>query len=126
MPDIEFSGKRKSKTTAFSFPPNILEKLENFYKSGKYGNKSAIAQQALSEFFAREEMRNECGSYNSMVLREEYAEYNTSQKLTTKEVAEFLESDEGKSLIRSIIQESLASNKDKKVVAETTNHERIH
>ncbi|OPY19419.1 MAG: hypothetical protein A4E24_01665 [Methanomethylovorans sp. PtaU1.Bin093] len=95
MPDIEFSGSRKSKTAAFSLSPNTIKKLEAYSNSEEYGNKSSIVQQAITEFFAREEMR---------VEKEEYL---TSVRIF---ISEFLQSPEGEALIRSILRKSLAAS----------------
>jgi len=109
----EFEGNRKTKVTAFSLPPNIMEKLELYAKSGKYGGKSAIATQALSEFFAREG--------NPLKKVGDLCEESKNLETTLPEIiTEYLKSPEGKALIKSIIRESLtpSSKNDKPIVIE--------
>lgn len=91
MPDIEFTGKRTTKPTGFSLSPYIVKKLEEYAGTGNYGNKSSIAQQALSEFFAKEDAG----------IREESVD---------KAVAAYLHSPEGQALIRSILRKSLTAS----------------
>jgi Arc/MetJ-type ribon-helix-helix transcriptional regulator len=97
MPEIEFSGKRKSKTAAFSLTPNTLAKLDSYASSGDYGNKSSIVQQAITEFFAREEMREEDKQLGDSIQ---------------ETITSYLTSPEGKALIKSILSESLAQPKE--------------
>ena len=91
MSDIEFTGKRTTKPTGFSLSPYIVKKLEDYAVTGKYGNKSAIAQQALSEFFAKEDAG----------IKEESID---------QAVAAYLRSPEGEALIRSILRKSLTAS----------------
>lgn len=97
MSEIEFSGKRTTKPTGFSLSPYIVKKLEEYASAGEYGNKSSIAQQALSEFFAREDAGIKEESINQLV-------------------AAYLRSSEGQALIRSILLKSLTASDEEAAV----------
>ncbi|WP_407356763.1 hypothetical protein [Methanolobus sp. WCC5] len=91
MPQVEFKGKRTTKPVGFSLSPYLVEKLDEYAGTDKYGNKSSIASQALYEFFAREEMRNE----------------NREIETNVQEgIQEYLHSPEGRALIKSVIMEA--------------------
>ncbi len=79
VPAIKGQPKRQS---GYKLTQSILNKIDNAVKSGEFPNNTAVVEAALREFFDHKEM--------------------------DQRIRAFLESEEGKELVRKVLKEDLS------------------
>ena len=94
----EFTYNKKKKTKSFALDEYLIKRLESLSANGEFGSQSNIVSIALYEF---------------MTKHVDNAPVTSGNLDVQKAIADFLKSSEGKTLIKSIISESLSASSEK-------------
>ncbi|WP_406657261.1 hypothetical protein V7O62_01530 [Methanolobus sp. ZRKC2] len=113
--------KRNKEKTSIALSSYLLGRAKKLVEANEFGSVSDVMSTAFSQFLLKYDLEHQETSVSGDI-REAFATYGTTEEcdFVQEIIADYLKSQEGKALIKSIIRESLSpsSGKDAPVMEE--------